>query len=71
MHMQFIGMALGAIGGGLFGYSQVFCSTGQCVLTGSWYGGAVVGGLLGFLAADMFRRKPAQPIEPLETERQD
>jgi hypothetical protein len=42
-----LGIAIGAVVGGLIGYSQVLCAGGQCVITGSWYGGAILGGLVG------------------------
>lgn len=46
-----IGLIIGAIAGGFVGYSQVFCPDGTCAVTGSWYGGAVLGGFGGtFLA---------------------
>ena len=38
----------GAIGAGV-GYSQIFCPDGQCALTGSWFGGALLGAWLGML----------------------
>ena len=38
---------IGGAFGTVLGYSQVFCPDGQCALTGSWYGGALLGGLVG------------------------
>ena len=35
--------------GAAVGYSQFFCPDGSCPLTGSWYGGAVLGGMLALL----------------------
>ena len=40
-----------AIVGGIIGYSQIFCPGGQCVITGSWPGGAAIGGMLGYVIA--------------------
>jgi len=40
---------IGAGIGAAIGYSQIFCPGGQCALTGSWYGGAAIGGLLGMM----------------------
>jgi hypothetical protein len=36
----------GAAIGGVLGYYKVFCLSGECSLTGSWQGGAAIGGLL-------------------------
>jgi len=49
---QVLGVLLGAIGGGLLGYSQWICPGGQCMLTGSWVGGALLGGVMGLLVVD-------------------
>lgn len=37
--------------GGFIGHSQVLCFNGTCPLTGSWFGGAAIGGVLGFVAS--------------------
>lgn len=42
-----LAVVIGAGFGTVLGYSQVLCPSGQCALTGSWYGGALLGGLLG------------------------
>lgn len=42
-----LGVLIGAGIGAAIGYSQFLCPDGQCALTGSWYGGALVGGMLG------------------------
>jgi hypothetical protein len=44
-----LAILIGAGIGAAIGYSQIFCPGGQCALTGSWYGGAAVGGLLGMM----------------------
>ena len=44
-------IASGIVLGGLVGHSQVLCADGTCVITGSWYGGAIAGGLLGMVLA--------------------
>lgn len=49
MTRQIAWILAGAALGGALGYFQVFCPTGECALTGSWYGGAVIGGLLGLV----------------------
>ncbi|MFK7790262.1 MAG: DUF6132 family protein [Phycisphaeraceae bacterium] len=41
------GIALFALAGGAIGYSQVFCANGECAITGTPYGGALFGGVLG------------------------
>jgi len=46
-----LGLLLGAIIGGGIGYAQWLCPGGSCAITGSWFGGALVGGAGGtFLA---------------------
>jgi len=43
-----LGFVIGGFIGGLVGYYQWLCSSGsECALVGSWYGGALIGGLLG------------------------
>lgn len=42
-----LGVALGSGLGAAIGYSQLLCPDGQCQITGSWYGGALFGGILG------------------------
>lgn len=37
--------------GALIGYSQVLCPDGSCAMTGSWPGGAAIGGVLGYVVA--------------------
>jgi hypothetical protein len=44
-----LGVLIGAGIGAAVGYSQIFCPDGQCALTGSWFGGAFVGGALGMV----------------------
>lgn len=41
------GIGLFALVGGAVGYSQILCGDGGCAITGSPYGGAVFGGVLG------------------------
>ena len=48
---RILGLVIGAGIGAAIGYSQLFCPDGQCALTGSWYGGAAIGGLLGTVFA--------------------
>lgn len=65
---KWFGLITGAVIGGLVGYSQILCPDGQCALTGSWYGGAAVGGLAGMIllgggccAGGACAVKPSQP----------
>ena len=41
------GVTLFALVGGAIGYSQVLCPDGQCSITGTPYGGALFGSILG------------------------
>ena len=62
----FLFIAAGALVGGLVGFSQIMCPDGSCMITGSWFGGGTVGGLLGFAAAGLLpgRIDPATLPEP-------
>jgi thioredoxin 1 len=55
-----IGLLIGAAIGGAIGYFGR-CSTGACPLTSTWYGGAIFGGIMGLLIANMFATAPATP----------
>ena len=46
-------VAGGVLGAGV-GYSGVLCADGSCPITGSWYGGAAFGGLLGLAIGGLF-----------------
>ena len=41
------GIGLFALAGGAVGYSQILCADGGCAITGTPYGGAFFGGMLG------------------------
>ncbi len=57
--LRMIGAIVGAGAGGWVGHARLLCFDGQCPLTGSWWGGALIGGLLGLLLVDAFsRHKP-------------
>lgn len=53
-----IGITIGAAIGGVVGASGLLCPSGTCAITGSWYGGAITGGLFGLIFA-MPRRAAA------------
>ncbi|MEM1355643.1 MAG: DUF6132 family protein [Planctomycetota bacterium] len=42
-----MGIGLCAALGAAVGYSQLLCPNGGCNITGSWYGGAMFGGVMG------------------------
>ena len=46
---QILAILIGAGLGATIGYSQIFCPDGTCPLVGSWYGGAVIGGMVGLM----------------------
>jgi len=53
--------------GGVVGYLQWLCPDGSCALTGSWWGGATAGGLLGFALHEGFMaRGPVGSGRPVE-----
>lgn len=41
------GVSLFALAGAAIGYSKVLCAGGECAITGTPYGGALFGGVLG------------------------
>lgn len=47
----FIGMTIGAIGGGLY-YYYVGCKSGSCGITSSPIGGIIMGSAIGFFATN-------------------
>lgn len=59
--MQWLLPIFGAVLGGVVGYSQWLCPDGHCAITGSWYGGAILGLAVGALIREMLRAAPRQP----------
>lgn len=52
-----IGLVVGAIGG-FFYYTEIGCASGTCPLTSNPYMSVLWGAVMGYLIADMFRKKP-------------
>jgi hypothetical protein len=50
MLLQIGGAIVGAAIGAGVGYSQIMCPDGGCAITGTWFGGAAMGGAMGFAA---------------------
>lgn len=48
------GISLFALAGAGVGYSKVLCAGGGCAITGTHYGGALFGGLLGLAVMSSF-----------------
>jgi hypothetical protein len=46
---RLLGLTIGLLVGGILGHYHFFCPGGTCLLTSTWLGGAVIGGLLGIL----------------------
>lgn len=60
MSKVILAILIGAGLGALIGYTQVFCWDGQCAMTGSWYGGSLLGGwIAGLLTCALALRTPA------------
>lgn len=58
------GIGLFALMGGAIGYSQVFCPDGGCAITGTPYGGALFGGVLGMAVMTGLGSSSTQPPKP-------
>ena len=58
------GISLFALAGGAIGYSKVLCATGECAITGTPYGGALFGGVLGLAVMSSFGSGLPTPPEP-------
>lgn len=53
------GIALFAAAGAAIGYSQILCASGgQCAITGTPYGGALFGGILGLAVMSSLGNTP-------------
>lgn len=48
------GVSLFSLAGAGVGYSKVLCAGGECAITGTHYGGALFGGLLGLAVMSSF-----------------
>lgn len=57
------GIGLFAAAGAAVGYSKILCAGGECQITGSPYGGAFFGGMIG-LAVMSSLGVPSAPIRP-------
>ena len=55
------GVTLFAAAGAAIGYSKVLCAGGECAITGTPYGGALFGGVLGL--AVMSSLGPTRPTQ--------
>lgn len=58
------GATLFALVGGAIGYSQIFCPDGQCSITGTPYGGALFGGILGLAVMSSLGKNGAPSEKP-------
>lgn len=51
--LQIGGAMVGSVVGAGVGFSQLLCPDGGCAITGTWFGGAAMGGAMGFAAVGM------------------
>ena len=65
------GVSLFALAGAAVGYSKILCAGGECAITGTPYGGALFGGVLGLAVMSSIGPKPydppADPAEPIDS----
>lgn len=54
------GISLFAAVGAAVGYSKILCAGGECAITGTPYGGAVFGGVLGMAVMSSLGGMPTQ-----------
>lgn len=54
--LRIVGIIVGAIGGFLY-YYFVGCASGTCPITSNPYISVIYGGIMGYLVADMFKKK--------------
>lgn len=54
------GISLFALAGAAIGYSKILCAGGECAITGTSYGGAVFGGVLGMAVMSSLGGMPTQ-----------
>lgn len=59
-----LGIGLFAAAGGAIGYSQILCFNGQCQITGTPYGGAFFGGLIGLAVMSGINTPATKPTNP-------
>lgn len=63
------GISLFALAGGAIGYSKILCAGGECSITGTSYGGALFGSILGLAVMSSLNQKPQSP-PPSENDEQ-
>jgi len=54
--LRIVGIIVGAIGGFLY-YYFVGCASGTCPITSNPYISVIYGAIMGYLVADMFKKK--------------
>ncbi len=64
---RLVGLVIGVLAGGVLGYYHVLCPGGTCPLTGTWVGGALLGGMLGLLLAGGCPACAATTCRPAQT----
>ena len=58
------GVSLFALAGAAIGYSQMLCPDGQCQITGTPYGGALFGGVMGLAIMSAMSATGQSPKSP-------
>jgi hypothetical protein len=63
------GVTLFALAGAAIGYSKVLCAGGECAITGTPYGGALFGGIMGLaVMSSVGNGFPSQSSDQTETQ---
>lgn len=57
------GISLFALAGAAVGYSKILCAGGECAITGTSYGGALFGGVLGMAVMSSIGGMPTKAYD--------
>lgn len=71
LYKTLAGIGLFAAAGAAIGYSKILCAGGECAITGTPYGGAFFGGVLGLAIMSGINAPASTPTPPAADEPDD